>query len=199
MSGQSKTQFITVRFGNVLGSNGSMIPLFQKQINNGGPVTVTHPDMNRFFMLIPEAVQLILQAGAFGYSGDIFILEMGKPVKIADLAEKMIRLAGYTPNSEIKIEYIGIRPGEKLSEEIIDVGENIFPTPHEKIKLLKSHEVQSKNFVEKIDSLCQKTTQLEPLKLRHALFELMTTDFPPDEKKPPQVDSNQEANKNKIN
>ena len=198
MAGQSKTQFITVRFGNVLGSNGSIVPLLQKQIEYGGPVTITHPDMNRYFMLISEAVQLILQAAAFGSGGDIFMLEMGKPVKISDLAEQMIRLAGYTPNSEIKIKYIGIRPGEKLSEELIDSRENAFPTPHEKIKLLKSHEVLGKDFVEKIDSLCKRATELEPLKLRHALFELVTTDFPEEQNKPQPTNSNQEFKNNQF-
>lgn len=195
MAGQSITQFITVRFGNVLGSNGSIVPLFQKQIEKGGPVTITHPEMNRFFMLIPEAVQLILQAGAFGSGGDIFMLEMGKPVKIVDLAEQMIRLAGYTPNTEIEIKFIGIRPGEKLSEELIDDGENIFPTPHEKIKLLKSHEIPSNDFMKKIDALCQKASHLEPLKLRHALFELTIINLP----KPQEKLKTQSSNRKKGN
>ena len=198
IAGQSKTQFITVRFGNVLGSNGSIIPLFQKQIARGGPVTITHPEMNRYFMLIPEAVQLILQAGAFGSGGDIFMLEMGKPVKISDLANQMIRLAGYLPNTEIEIQYIGIRPGEKLSEELIDLEENVFPTPHKKIKQLKSREIQHKNFAEKINDLCQKATQLELLILRHTLFELMATDFPADEKKQQDLMPNQEKQNNQT-
>ena len=191
MAGKSSTQFITVRFGNVLGSNGSVIPLFQKQIEQGGPVTITHPDMDRFFMLIPEAVSLILQAGAFGSGGDIFMLEMGKPVKIVDLAKQMIQLAGYTPDKEIKIKFVGARPGEKLSEELVDIGENRFPTPHEKIKLLKSHAIKTTDFAEKVEELCLESMHLEPLKLRHALFKVMTTNFLPSVEKEQSQNSKQ--------
>ena len=129
---QSKTQFITVRFGNVLGSIGSVIPLFKKQIEQGGPITITHEEMERFFMLIPEAVQLILQAAAIGKRGDIFLLEMGDPVKIVDLAKKMIRLAGYEPGKEIKLKYTSPRQGEKLKEELVGFDENVFPTKYKK-------------------------------------------------------------------
>ncbi len=129
----STTKFITTRFGNVLGSNGSVIPYFKKQIEHGGPVTVTHPEIIRYFMTIPEACMLVLEAGSMGHGGEIYIFDMGKPVKIVDLARKMIRLAGYIPEEEIKIVYTGLRPGEKLYEELLNKKEQTQSTHHPKI------------------------------------------------------------------
>ena len=132
-----KTQFSIVRFGNVIGSVGSVVPLFRNQIEKGGPVTITHPEVTRYFMTIPEACQLILQAGALGTDQvNIYILDMGAPIKIVDMAKDLIRLSGYEPDKDIKIEYIGLRPGEKLYEELITEGEGIVPTTHEKIMAL---------------------------------------------------------------
>ncbi|WP_461789355.1 polysaccharide biosynthesis protein [Pedobacter sp.] len=129
------TKFITTRFGNVLGSNGSVIPRFKQQIEKGGPVTVTHPEITRYFMTIPEACRLVLEAGCMGKGGEIYVFDMGKSVKIVELAKKMIRLAGLVPNQDIKIQYSGLRPGEKLFEELLNDNENTMPTHHEKIMI----------------------------------------------------------------
>lgn len=139
------TKFITTRFGNVLGSNGSVIPHFKKQIENGGPVTITHPEIVRYFMTIPEACELVLQAGTMGSGGEIYVFDMGEPVKILDLAKRMIKLSGYEPETEIKIIFTGLRPGEKLYEELLSDGAKTLPTHHEKIMISKD---PSMNFTE---------------------------------------------------
>ena len=136
----STTKFITTRFGNVLGSNGSVIPRFRQQIENGGPITITHPDITRFFMTIPEACQLVLEAGAMGKGGEIFIFDMGESVKIVDLAKKMIKLSGLTLNKDISIAFTGLRPGEKLYEELLADHENTLPTHHKQIMIAKVKE-----------------------------------------------------------
>ncbi|MDM8538558.1 polysaccharide biosynthesis protein, partial [Desulfobacterales bacterium HSG17] len=138
---KSNTSFITVRFGNVIGSVGSVIPLFKKQIQEGGPVTVTHPDIIRYFMLIPEACQLILQAITMGKGGEIFILEMGDPIKIDHMAHDLIKFSGFEPDVDIKVEYTGLRPGEKLYEELMTELEDVVQTDHKKILVLNSTKV----------------------------------------------------------
>lgn len=150
---KTKTSFITVRFGNVIGSAGSVIPLFKKQIKKGGPVTVTHPDMIRYFMLIPEACQLILQAGAMGNANEIFILKMGKPINIDEMARDLIRFFGFEPDVDIKIEYTGLRPGEKLFEELKSENENVVLTDHEKIMILNSQEINKEILKKEVDNL----------------------------------------------
>ncbi len=152
-NGTSKTRFMAVRFGNVLGSSGSIIPLFKRQIELGGPVTVTHPDINRYFMSIDEAAQLILQAAAMGEGGEIFILEMGSPVLIAQMARDLIHLCGREPETEIAIKYTGLRPGEKLYEELITEGEGIVKTEHEKIMVLRGNGVTLDDLKEPLQRL----------------------------------------------
>ena len=135
-----KTKFVTTRFGNVLGSNGSVIPHFRDQIAKGGPVTVTHPEITRFFMTIPEACRLVMEAATMSTGNQIFVFDMGESVKIDDLARRMIRLAGFTPDKDIKIEYSGLRPGEKLYEEVLSNHENTLPTDHSRIRIAKVRE-----------------------------------------------------------
>ena len=147
------TKFITTRFGNVLGSNGSVVPLFADQIKNGGPITITHPEIIRYFMTIPEACQLVLEAGSMGNGGEIFIFDMGKPVKIIDLAKKMIRLAGYEPYKDIDIKVVGLRPGEKLYEELLNDTAKTLPTHHEKIMISKEVEEDYENNLIAISNL----------------------------------------------
>ncbi len=152
---EEKTQCMAVRFGNVIGSSGSVIPTFREQIQNGGPVTVTHPDIERFFMSIPEAAQLILQAGSLGKGGEIFVLKMGDPIKIDTIARDLIRLSGHEPNVDVPITYTGLRPGEKMFEELITSSEKYHPTEHEKIMILRSAAVNQnmKMFLQDLDEL----------------------------------------------
>lgn len=152
------TRFITTRFGNVLGSSGSVIPRFQAQIQKGGPVTVTHPDITRYFMTIPEACRLVLEAGSMGEGGEIYIFDMGKSVKIIELAKKMIRLSGLIPNQDISIEYSGLRPGEKLYEELLNDMENTTPTHHEKIMIARVREYDFTEIDRQIEELIQLST-----------------------------------------
>ena len=154
LSNSSNTNFITTRFGNVLGSNGSVVPLFRKQIENGGPITVTHPDITRFFMTIPEAVHLVLHASILGKGGEIFLFDMGESVKISTLAKKMISLAGLELDKDITIEYTGLRPGEKLFEELLANEENTLPTPHEKIMIGKNLKADAEMVTQLVNSIC---------------------------------------------
>ena len=151
----TSTRFCGVRFGNVLASSGSVIPIFRKQIARGGPVTVTHPEMTRYFMTIPEAVQLVIQAGAIGGRGQVYVLDMGEPVKIVDLADTMIRLSGKEPGRDIAIEYIGARPGEKLHEELWSEDETVSPSSHEAILLVTRAPIEAAWLAEELDDLAR--------------------------------------------
>ncbi len=159
-------RFVSVRFGNVVGSAGSVLPLFEEQIRKGGPVTVTHPEVTRYFMMIPEACQLILQAGSMGEGGEIFILDMGQPVRIKDMAMDLIRLSGFEPDVDIPIEYTGLRPGEKLYEELITEGEDIVRTSHEKIMVIKGREKDLNGLQEKIGEMGRAAAAQDAERLR---------------------------------
>lgn len=169
-TGQKTTQFITTRFGNVLGSNGSVIPLFREQIKHGGPVTVTHPEIIRYFMTIPEACQLVLEAGSMGKSGEIYIFDMGKPVKILDLAKRMIRLSG---SKNIKIEFTGLRHGEKLYEELLNKAEQTKPTYHEKIMIAEVREYEYTEVNRSINALIKTSFEYDDMRTVKAMKEIV--------------------------
>ena len=176
----TNTRYMIVRFGNVVGSVGSVVPLFKRQIEKGGPITVTHPEVTRYFMTIPEACQLILQAGSMGEGGEIFLLEMGTPIKIVDMARDLIRLSGFEPDVDINIEYIGLRPGEKLYEELIIEGEGVIPTSHEKIMVLKGKECNLDVLNGKIDDLVYLAREQDAKKIKERLQEIVPEYKPAD-------------------
>ena len=165
-----QTQFITTRFGNVLGSNGSVIPLFREQIKNGGPVTVTHPDIIRFFMLIPEACQLVLEAGTMGKGGEIFVFDMGKPVRIADLTKRMINLSGA---KDIEIKFTGLRDGEKLYEEVLNDAEQTKPTHHPKIKIAAVREYDYAEALKNEEALLELAKQYDDMAIVKKMKEIV--------------------------
>ncbi len=181
------TLFMAVRFGNVLGSSGSVIPLFKRQIAQGGPVTVTDPEITRYFMSIDEAAQLILQAGAIGTGGEIFLLKMGEPIKIDTLARDLIKLMGHTPDTDIKIEYTGLRPGEKLYEELITKGEGIVPTPHEKIMVLRGEDKSYDEIEEDLTRLATAAKRHDATEIKNILKAIIP-EYVPDTKTKSVVD-----------
>ena len=172
---KGNTEFVAVRFGNVLGSNGSVVPLFEEQIKMGGPVTVTHPDIIRYFMTIPEATSLILQAASFAQGGEIFVLDMGEPVKILSLAENVIRMSGKRPYEDIRIEFTGLRPGEKLYEELLMSEEGLKKTVNNKIFIGQQTEVEIDKFESQLDDLYKIAYSNDNEKCVDTLAEIVTT------------------------
>ncbi|SDM92804.1 NDP-sugar epimerase, includes UDP-GlcNAc-inverting 4,6-dehydratase FlaA1 and capsular polysaccharide biosynthesis protein EpsC [Geoalkalibacter ferrihydriticus] len=180
LSRRSKTQYVTVRFGNVLGSAGSVVPIFKSQIAAGGPIKVTHPEVTRFFMTIPEATQLVLQAGSMGKGGEIFLLDMGEPVKILNLAEQLIRLSGMRPYEDVEIVFTGLRPGEKLYEELLLAGEGIMPTAHEKIRVARAAFCEPQILARQIEELYQAERAMDMERVR-ALLRTIVPEYQPPE------------------
>ena len=177
MNRQSDTDFVAVRFGNVLGSNGSVIPLFKKQIAEGGPVTVTDKNIIRYFMTIPEAVSLVLQASYYAKGGEIFVLDMGEPVKIDDMARNLIRLSGYTPDVDIPIVYTGLRPGEKLFEELLMDEEGMKETDNELVFIGKPIEMDDEDFQKKLE-LLDRESRNESSRIKEIVAEIVPTYHP---------------------
>jgi FlaA1/EpsC-like NDP-sugar epimerase len=169
------TQFITTRFGNVLGSNGSVIPLFNKQIADGGPVTITHPDITRYFMTIPEACQLVLEAGFMGNGGEIYIFDMGEPVRVMDVAINLIRLSGLEPYKDIQIKVIGLRPGEKLFEELFAADEPMMPTHHPKISIAQVADLDFEDINSRIDNILLSLNKMSKTQVIEKMQEIVPT------------------------
>lgn len=188
-----KTQFVTTRFGNVLGSNGSVIPLFKKQIEAGGPVTVTHPDITRYFMLIPEACALVLEAGTMGNGGEVFVFDMGQPVKIADLAKRMIQNSGHR---NVKIEYTGLRDGEKLYEEVLFKGEEEVPTVHPKIRVAKVRQYEYEDVCKQFDELEKLSRMTDDMNVVRKM-KMIVPEFKSNNSKYEEIDKELETIRNK--